>query len=436
MNSYDQECSKVELDLESSPPVNVSMEKGEFVTYRPLSSLDSGGPLEFIINGIPDTYLDLGRSKLYLKVKIIQADGTVLDETDHVAPVNLLLHSLFSQVDVKLKDTIVSSSLSTYAYKAYLETLLAYGSDSKRTHKIMEGYYEDGHKGMDKSKGGATPVNSGYDARAALVAESKSFELMGRVHSDIFHQDRLLLPGVDVSLKLIRSSPIFHLMHHASGYRVVIEEACFIVRKVKVNPTIALQHAQVLQSGQFLKYPMRRGVVTTAVIGQGVTSFYKDNLISGQLPRRVVLGLVTNKAFNGDPTRNPYNFTPMGLNYLTLSNGSQTFPTQPLTPDFAGGVYLQAYEALYSGLGYTNEDRSFGITPQAFAEGFTLYAFDLTADMCEGAHLDPIRYGDLKVEAHFSAGLAEPANLVIYAEYDNCLKIDASRNVITDYSQG
>ena len=43
------------------------------------------------------------------------------------APVNVLLHSMFSQEDVSLNGTLISSSTNTYPYRSMLETLLSYG---------------------------------------------------------------------------------------------------------------------------------------------------------------------------------------------------------------------------------------------------------------------------------------------------------------------
>jgi hypothetical protein len=43
-----------------------------------------------------------------------------------VGVVNNFLHSLFKQVDVFLKEKQVTQATSTYAYRAYLETLLNY----------------------------------------------------------------------------------------------------------------------------------------------------------------------------------------------------------------------------------------------------------------------------------------------------------------------
>ena len=111
----------------------------------------------------------------------------------------------------------------------------------------------------------------------------------------------------------------------------------------------------------------------------------------------------------------------------------QSFPSQPLTPNFHSGQYLQAYDGLCQALGYSHADRGFGVDRENFANGYTLFAFDLTSDQCDSDHADPIKYGNIKLEVHFQRALPKAINLIIYAEYDSTLKIDVARNVVTDF---
>ena len=83
--------------------------------------------------GSPEEYIDLGRTKLDIKLKITNADWSNLNDNANISTVNLLSHSLFSQVDCKLNEKLVAQSINTYAYKAYLETLIAHGRESKST---------------------------------------------------------------------------------------------------------------------------------------------------------------------------------------------------------------------------------------------------------------------------------------------------------------
>ena len=425
------ECSKAELDLFTVPPTNTSMECGSMIEHLPLSK-PQDGPLEFDISSAED-YVDLGRTFLYIKAKIVKANGTALSNDTKVAPVNLWLHSLFSQVDITLNRKLVTPSVPTYPYKAYLETLLSYGTDAKESQLTSQLWYLDNNPMDSVDPFLEDDPNKGLKDRQRFIAESKSVEMIGRLHSDIFQQDRYLLNKVDMHIKLVRSPQTFHLMTDGTAVKTVIEDAVLYARQVKVNPTITNEHNQLLSTGLHAKYPIRRGVVSTFTIAQGSMSANKDNVITGQLPRRVVVGLVSNTGFNGIVNESPYNFKNFGLNYLTLYMGSDQFPKKPLTPNFTGDEFLRSYMTLFEGTGMMNDDRGHGIDREDFKNGYALYAFDLTPDMAEGPHTDPIKYGNIRMELHFATQLAETVNVIVYAEYDNLIQIDRARAVITDF---
>lgn len=43
-----------------------------------------------------------------------------------------------------------------------------------------------------------------------------------------------------------------------------------------------------------------------------------DNIILGQVPKRIIIGFVQNKASNGDRALNPFNSEHFGINYSSL----------------------------------------------------------------------------------------------------------------------
>ena len=436
MNAQDGTCfcSKAELDLFATPPVNVSMERGDYAVHRTLATITETSPLEFFVPGSPEEYIDLGRTNRRLQLKIVKAsDGSNPAGNATLSTVNLLLHSLFSQVDCKLNQKLVTPSINTYPYKAYLETLLAHGHDSAQTWLAAEMFYPD--SGDVNEHDPAQNTNPGLVSRNARVKEGRVVELVGRPHIDVFQQDKYLLNGVDISLKFTRANKAFTLMSdHPEHYRINILEAALYVRKVKINPTISIEHNKTLQQGITAKYPLRRGVVNTFTIPQGNLSYNKENLITGQLPRRIILGFVTNRAFNGHGQNNPFNFQNLRLNYLTVNTDNQQFPSQPLQPNYANEETVREFHQLYSGLGLINSNSGVGVTLDQFMKGHTLYAIDLTPDMAEGPHVDPIKYGNLRLEAHFETALTNPINCICYAEYDNMIQIDSARNVIADFA--
>ena len=125
------ECAKSELDLFSVPATQTSIDSETFVEYHPISSITGAAPIEFDVTASGDDYLDLANSFLCVRAKITRVNNDDLDANDAVGPVNNFLHSLFSQVDVSLNGTLITSSTNTYAYRAYIETLLSYGGDAK-----------------------------------------------------------------------------------------------------------------------------------------------------------------------------------------------------------------------------------------------------------------------------------------------------------------
>ncbi len=427
------ECSKSELDLFTVPPTNTSMEKGNVIEKLPISSLGDG-PIEFQITPEQDEYIDVGRTFLYLKVKITKKDKSDLEATSKVGPVNLLFHTLWSQIDVHLNDKLITPSENTYPYKAYLETLLSYGYDAKASQLASQLWYDDvGSLNSIDPYDETDPVNTGFVERSKLFSTSKSVEMYGRLHCDIFQQERYLPHGVKMKIKLTPSSEAFHLMSDTNAYTTVIQDASLFVRMVKLNPAIPNMHNTKLNQGKLAQYPIRRGIVTTFTIPQGHLSKTEDNVIMGQLPRRLVIGLVTNKAFNGSKDANPFEFKHFDLNYLTIHVGGQQFPGKALTPDFDNDQCLRSYMTLFEGTGMLNADKGNYVSRASYKNGFTLYAFDLTADMMDGDHIDPIKQGNVKMEFHFKEVLTETVNVVAYAEYDNILQIDRARNIVTDF---
>ena len=100
--------------------------------YKPIPSIDQTD-IEILIAGDSETYIDLDL-KLYIKGKLMKEDNTLLGDTDYTTGINNLLHSLFSQCSISLNGTQITQGTDLYNYRAYLETLLTYGSDAAESH--------------------------------------------------------------------------------------------------------------------------------------------------------------------------------------------------------------------------------------------------------------------------------------------------------------
>ncbi|GFN84138.1 hypothetical protein PoB_001064400 [Plakobranchus ocellatus] len=175
------------LDLFSLPPTQTSLESGQFVEHFPVVALAQGAPIEFIIRGTGEEYLDLSNTFLNIRAKVVKADGKDLEEGVNAVPVNYWLHSLFSQVDITLNDTLITPSQNTYPYRAYIETVLNYGRDAKKGHLTAAMFYRDTGNHFNDDSG---DNNEGLVIRRQLSSNSKLIDMCGRLHSDIAAQER------------------------------------------------------------------------------------------------------------------------------------------------------------------------------------------------------------------------------------------------------
>ncbi len=420
-----------ELDLFSLPLTQNSLDRSYWLEQKPLSSLSDDAPLEFVIPGSSSEYIDLSETLLYVKAKIIKNDGSDLEKEAVVAPVNNLLHSMFSQIDVYLNGKLITPSSNTYPYRAYIENLLNYGQEAKDTHLSSCMWNNDDATKMEA----LSDENKGFKKRQGYTAESKAFDLIGKIHSDIFTQERYLISDVDVRVKLVRSKNSFSLMADTNfESKITIMDASLIIRKVKINPSILLAHAKALDIAT-VKMPINRVDVKVLTIPSGIISKSLDNIYLGQLPKRCIIGFVENGSFNGNYKKNPFNFQNFNLNFLSMTVDGEQVHAKPIQPDFKTQNYIQAYHSLYTGTGIHKMNLGNGITRNGYLHGYFLLAFDLSPDLSASCsnHWNLQKTGSVRIELRFEEALQSTINCIIYSEFQNLIQISKEREIMTDF---
>lgn len=79
LSSDKDKAQPMELSLFASPTNQVAVEKVYFTEARPIASIGvSDTPIEIVVSGSGAEYIDFKRSKLYVKARILKADGTSL----------------------------------------------------------------------------------------------------------------------------------------------------------------------------------------------------------------------------------------------------------------------------------------------------------------------------------------------------------------------
>ena len=465
-------CEKSEIDLFSVPPTQLSLEKGRWIDYRPLSSVqnDDAAAITFMISGT-DEYLDLSKTILIVEGTVEASNGTS-QVTASQAPVNNFLHSLFKQVDVYLNGKQVTPAMGTYPYRAYIETLLNYDVSAKKSQLSSALYFKDTPGHMEEGGGLPSTIdiktninqttgvseknitinnvmisgtgNQGFAKRSKFISEGKKFVLSGPIFSDIFMCDRLLLNMVDLKVVLNRTPNAFCLMDVATATnqinpRVKFEDVVLKIRKVKVDETVSIANEQILKRTPAL-YPIRRVECKALTIPANLPRVRKDNIFSGMIPKSFVFGLVDAAAFSGIyggdqgsskgfKYGNPYNFRHYNVSTITLTVNGEEVPFKQLTLDYKGGNteknkdFVQAYNTLFSGTGKMYTNTGLDITREE------------TPDMCNtSGYFNAIQRGSLSVDITFGEASKVPIAMVCYGDFENIISINSERNVIYDIS--
>lgn len=424
------------LDLFSLPPTQTAVSNMYYDEQRSTSQLTGNAPIEFTIaaqNSLE--YVDLKRSKLYLRVRIKHANGSFLKATEYVGPVNLFLQSLFSQVDVTIQNKLVTSTTTHYPYKSMIQTLLSYGSDAKKSQLTTQLWIKDktGHYDDCDVKNG---TNASLYNRSLYLSESQTCDLEGPLLHDLFNLDRYILNGVAINVKLYRSRPEFCLLTNEANpnFEVVIEDIALNVCKLQVNPSVITAHAEKLKSTN-AKYPFTRTEVRLISIPGGSLSFNYNNLFNGLRPTRVVIGFVDSAAAAGSYTLNPFNFQHFNLSQLALKLNQVpvTGNIMQLNYDTKGRATLPAFTSMFEVTNKWMRDSGNSLNRDDIAGGNAFYCFDVEPNFSdEGHYLNLLKQGTCSIEAVFKKPLKKATACVVYAEYPSYFEINLERGIILE----
>jgi hypothetical protein len=436
-----------ELDLFDTPLTQTAVENEYCLDVRPISTISANSVIEFVFGGESRDYINLAKSRLYAKVKIVHQDGTVLTKkklkTDGTADpagpakdeeatsVNLAMHAMFNQIDVYINGVRMSQASGMYPYKAIVQTVLDYAADTKETQLKAVGYKQETGKDLDTY----SITDPSIYWRHKLFRGSQSVEFEGPLLEDVLQLKRYLLNNMKVQIKLYPSQKQFYIAatDETKDYKIVLEDIVFKACMVKVNPGVILGHAKAMESRNAL-YNYTRCETKSYSIPANQRTVYLDNLFQGIRPSKLIVGMVSSEGFNGAYKRNPFKFHHYDLTNIALIVDGDTVPGRPMKLDFSDGVggqnFIEAYVNMYQALGLSGTDFGGGLTPEIFAQGHTLFVYTLDPVIASGRYMNLTRHSNVRLELNFAKPLPETVTMLLVTKTPAVFEVDAARNVI------
>lgn len=437
-------ASLAQLDLFRLPPTQGVVERVHYVDKFTSTTDPNSNALDFTIQESGQDFIDLKRTQLEVKVRLLK-DGTAnagepvprvpIAIGDEVGPVNLFLQSLFSQVDVTINNVRVSASSSNYAYRAYIYTALNYGMEVKDTWLESQLYAKD--ESVMDSTSPSSGDNRGLQERATYTDGGVTARLRGPLYSDVWQSKRWLIPGVTIKLTLRRNIDKFVLMGKPAknNYGVEILEAklniCYCT--LFAGAYNALEAALSLSAA---RYPLTRTIVKNYSLTKGEQSKVFEDIFAGKTPSKLVVCFVLDEAYNGAIGKNPFNFKHFDVSFMCVYCNGVPTPHKGYELIWNGvnkknSDYVQAYSNLFTFANKKESGSSIDIQRADFCNGHALFVFNL--DETIDANTMPLyKAGNLRLEVRFKEKLPFAIQTIVYGQFPYVLSIDKNREIILD----
>lgn len=387
-------------------------------------------PIHFTLPGDSRNYLDLSKTRIKVKARILNEQGGPIEKDEAVAPVNLTLQSLWSMVELSIAEK--STNFPTngcYPYIAMMQALLKNSPHTKSGKLASQMFFSDSGEDMD----GTPDMNPGFVQRAKLFAGSKQVTMEGPLVADLFSTPRYILCNTKVEISLYRSLPEF-VIQGKSGkkYQMVLDSVYLKPYYLECSSGVVAGHARALKSGAKAIYPYTKVNCHSYSIAPGSTHFTFDNIFKGSLPKRVLCAFVRSDSFSGKFETNPYFFQHFDLTQIELSADGTSMPARAMTFKFdsEGRDVSTPFLRLYDCVGASN-DHVFGngLGLDDFANGHSIFAFPLAGGGIEGNHMEVKKSAAVNIQGTFGKPTPNSVTLIVYSENTCVLEMDEARKV-------
>ena len=403
-------------------PENV-LRAGNTIEINPQNSMSDSGPFEFHISRDPDHYIYLPMTRLFGCIKVLKSDGTDLLDTDAVTVCNLFPQSLFKQMEIEVEGTQINDiSSSTYAIKAYLETILTYGTEAKSTHLQMAGWGSD-------TVGEENEVDSASaKKRIAMIIKKKEYYFSMILHCDFFQMERFLLPNTKVVLRMVRNADAYSMISATLKAKIQIDNLRLSIHKVRIAPDFDKAIESNLIKEPAL-YPLTQSKIKSFLLQSTISSKSIQNALTGSLPQSLVICFLDARAFDGNVAFNPFVFTHFNLNKLNLRVNGNPFHPRPFQPNYETGDFMREYRNLMDHGGVQHGNNSIAINMKEFVSNSNFYIYDFSPDLCNSYHQHTTKQGSIDIELGWSKPLTNNIYMLIYSSHKQTIVIDHNRIV-------
>ena len=369
--------------------------------------------IEFQLETDRNIFTDLRSTRLFIRGRVIKGDRTRLDNAEETLLVNNALHSLFSNCEVYLNNEQVHSANSLYAHQAFVSAEFSGTKGTKESLSQCQGYrYEI--EPNDFTKRAFTDT--------VFQKDKDEFTFYGPLAIGLFACETLLLPNVNLRLKLIWSSPAFYMIDTGGlNSEAIILEACLFTRQVAISDNwMRSFKSRLLREPAIFYY--NEELPKTFIFPAGQNQFIQENIFSNKPIRMIDIAMNLNNEFSGTHNMNPFHFRKFGLRLVKIVRGNQTIV------NLRTENHVRAYAETMKALKF--DDDGPNIQYKDFENHFHLF-FDLTSTQEANVemHFPDVVGAGVRLELYFANNLTNTVELFVSGERISSIAIDKEGSV-------
>lgn len=415
----------------AAPNVETATKRELVTEYRSISQVKTNSIIEFNVPISSLYYIDLSRTRLCVKVRILKGGETIDEEHDEVGFINNTLHSIWRQIDISLNQSPVGSEIGTnYPYKAIFDDLL-YSSSSELNSKGQSAlFYKDTAGNMDSAS--IHNVNKGLFERYTFTCTGNEVQLEGVLKQDVMGIKQFIPNGVGLNIKLYPSRNEFALMtDNDKNYVVDVTEATLKVQYIEPTSSLLIGHAEALDKSPAI-FPYTKSIIKSFTIPSSVQDWSIDTLFASEIPDTLIVAMVDSEAYTGKMTLNPFNFQHFDITNLTFFIEGHPMNTACFSPNFDKSQYTAEYLSLFDNLNEDEEIKGVGniIDYSDFGTGYTIFKINISEGLRKN-FTSLCHKGQTRLKFRFKNPLSNSITVLCYGRVSSVLQIDKTKSVIS-----
>ena len=159
------------------------------------------------------------------------------------------------------------------------------------------------------------------------------------------------------------------------------------------------------------------------------------NLVAGQLPKMMLVCLVSSAALSGSHDTTPFYLDHFDVSNLNAEIDGKLYPSGGYTMDFGTHQTLTCYDGLCRVMEVFNSaDRALPFSRTEYEKGFTIFGLDFKPRGTPRGALTIIKQGNLNLNIRFQKQLPSAINIIAYLVFDSTISINNNRQAIFDFS--